>query len=173
MSQRARTLAHAARASAPLFSRFLAGFDDTNRTAQAPHLPNHAAWTLAHLALYLNRGAERFDNLPLPEADFAKDRGAAPERFDTESGCFGSTPADEPDRYPPFARCVEIFDNALARFADAVGDLTDNQLDAETSWGSGTITMEDLVIRLTAHTALHAGQLTDLRRALGMPGVIG
>ena len=173
MSQRAHTLAHAARASAPLFSRFLAGFDDTNHTAQAPHLPNHAAWTLAHLALYLNRVAERFDKQPFPASDFADDRKAAPDRFDTESCCYGSTPTKDPAGYPPYARCVEIFDNALTRFADAVGDLTDEQLDAQTSWGSGTITIEDLVIRLTAHTALHAGQLTDLRRALGMPGVIG
>ena len=64
---RAEALASGMRATGPFVTRFLAGFDDTNRTKQMPMLPNHAAWCMGHLALTMNRFAERFDGKGLPE----------------------------------------------------------------------------------------------------------
>ncbi|MEZ6317311.1 MAG: hypothetical protein R3B49_00965, partial [Phycisphaerales bacterium] len=99
MNARAEILATALDATLPLFERFLAGFDDSNRTKQGPSLPNHAAWTLGHLALYHHRAADRVlghdDPQALPESDFVKGDGHAGdgERFDSESVCYGSHPA--------------------------------------------------------------------------------
>ena len=55
------SLAEGIEMSSVLFKRFLPGFDESNRTRQAPGLPNHLAWTLGHLAMVLNRIAEKLD----------------------------------------------------------------------------------------------------------------
>ncbi len=46
----ATALADAISSTEELLTRYLAGFDDHNAVAQAPSLPNHAAWILGHLA---------------------------------------------------------------------------------------------------------------------------
>ncbi|MEL7472531.1 MAG: DinB family protein [Planctomycetota bacterium] len=169
----ATTLAQAFRDAVPLFTRFLDGFDDTNRTTQAPGLANHAAWTLGHVALYLHRGAEAFDGLALPETDFIPSELGALDQFGTESVSFGSEPADEPDRYPTWARCEAVFRAAAERYALAVERATPEQLSGEVKWGSGTTLGAALAVRHIVHMSNHTGQLIDLRRALGMPRVVG
>ena len=52
-------LAHNILYTETLFERFLVGFDEANRTKQAPAMPNHAAWTLGHLALTAHRCVDR------------------------------------------------------------------------------------------------------------------
>jgi hypothetical protein len=169
------TLAGAVRSSRDLFLRFLAGFDESSRTRSAPSLPNHAAWTLGHCALTMHRGAERLDGAPLPETDFVTGDGTAgdAERFDTESVSFASAPADAPDRYPTLARSREIFVAACDRLERAARAASGETMQAEATWGSSTITNGDLVARLCFHNGTHAGQLVDLRRALGFDSVIG
>lgn len=88
-------------------ARYLAGFDDANHTSQAPNLPNHAAWSLGHCAMYMNRVAERLDGGPMPESDFIVGDMTKPPadpisprgdktRFHTESISFGSKPSADP-----------------------------------------------------------------------------
>ena len=170
------TLAQSVRLSGMLFQRFLAGFDDANRTTQAPALPNHAAWTLGHLAITLHRAAEKLDagGDPLPESDFidGADRGDS-DRFGTESVCFGSTPTDDPAGYPSWARCRDIFAAGIERLAAAAESASADQLAAKVSWGSGELPAGDLVHRLAFHQGTHAGQIADLRRALGLGSIFG
>ena len=64
------TIAEAILASRVLFHRYLVGFDDSNHTRQATHLPNHVAWTLGHCSLTLHRCVERINEESPPEADF-------------------------------------------------------------------------------------------------------
>ena len=47
------TIAETALMARELMPRFFAGFDENNRTRQAPNLPNHLVWTLGHAALFL------------------------------------------------------------------------------------------------------------------------
>ncbi|MEM1330873.1 MAG: DinB family protein [Planctomycetota bacterium] len=165
------SLAQTVRVSRVLFERFIKGFDDSNRTTQAMDMPNHAAWSMGHMALTLHRGAERLIDGPLPETDFIEgsDQGDA-ERFGTESVCYGSVPTDDPDRYPSWARCGQIFGNAVERLATTVEASTPEALAELTQWGvgGGGIPKGDLVSRLAFHHGTHAGQLIDLRRALKM-----
>lgn len=163
-----------------LLARFLPGFDDASRVAQAPHLPNHVIRTLGHLALYLHRAAERVQGLdpgPLPETDFISRDGRAgdPRRFDTESVCFGSTPVPEPSIYPTLARGEHILAAAAARIAAAVRDTGDELFRREVVWGAARVptTAAGLAMRMIHHVGQHSGQIADLRRALGMPRVIG
>ncbi|MFG0326337.1 MAG: DinB family protein [Phycisphaerales bacterium JB037] len=168
------TLARAVRTSSPLLLRFLGGFDESNRTTQAPGLPNHAAWTLGHLALTLHRAAERLDGSGLPERDFIAGAAAGDaERFGSESVAFGSRPVDEPGRYPSLERSRAIFEGAVDRLANGIGTSSRERLAQSEPWGRAETTMGDLIVRMIVHNGTHAGQLADLRRALGMPPVIG
>lgn len=60
MSDRSSVLADGIEGSRMAIELFFTGFDDSNRTIQAPGLPNHFAWTLGHLAFVMHRAAERF-----------------------------------------------------------------------------------------------------------------
>jgi hypothetical protein len=74
-------------------------------------------------------------------------------------------------RYPTWPRCVQIFDAAIERVANAVRKATDQQLDATTRWGAGETTVGNLAIRMVFHNGNHCGQLADLRRALNMGSI--
>ena len=174
-SERAQAIAGMLRATKPFVTRFLAGFDETNWTKQMPTLPNHASWCMGHLALTMNRFAERFDGKGLPESDYTKGDGTAgnAERFDTESVSVGSKPVDNPAIYPTMARSQQVFEDAVDRLGAALESLSDAQLDEVQPWGKGEFRVADLAARVTFHNGMHAGQLADLRRAMGLPGVIG
>ncbi|MEQ8844907.1 MAG: DinB family protein [Phycisphaerales bacterium] len=169
-------LAHNIMNSQALFERFFVGFDDSNRTTQAPSLPNHLAWTLGHLALTAQRGAHRVlghdDPQPLPEAAFvAADRGST-AHFAIESVSFGSTPVDDPTAYPTLDSAVQIMHDAHESLAGALRGASDAALDRPTPWGDSSISVSDLALRMGFHIATHAGQITDLRRALGLGSIL-
>lgn len=170
-------LAHNLMNSQALFERFRAGFDDSNRTSQAPALPNHIAWTLGHLALTAHRctqrvgGSDEPGELP-PDAFVMGDRGDA-QRFATESVAFGSSPTDDPDRYPSLERAIEIMHDAHNDLASALRNAGDDALARQTPWGAGTTNVSDLALRMGFHIATHAGQIVDLRRALGFAPIMG
>lgn len=165
-------LAHNVLHCQTLFERFLVGFTDDTRTRQAPALPNHVAWTLGHLGLTARRCAERVGGRDepgaLPPVDFVMgDRGDA-RRFGIESVAFASTPTDDADRYPSLKRSLEIMRDAHAALADALRAAGDEALARETPWGAGRTTVSDLALRMGFHIGTHAGQIVDLRRALGL-----
>ncbi|MEL6330073.1 MAG: DinB family protein [Planctomycetota bacterium] len=173
------TLARAVRASEALLIRFTAGFDEHTKTRQAPGLPNHAAWTLGHLAMTVHRAADRVAGYerdePLPQTDFVTGDGTAgdPSRYDTETVCFGSTPQAEPGMYPRWPRCLEIYREANARLVGEVSGALDERLSRAVRWGDSSVVVGDLVGRMVFHGGVHAGQLIDLRRALGFERVVG
>jgi hypothetical protein len=178
-SPRQSLLADAIAASPALLARYLVGFDDSNHTRQAPGLPNHVAWCLGHLALTMHRPAVRLSDpaatpqtSPLPESDFIPGASAGDaRRFGTETVAFGSRPVADPALYPPFTRCVEIFNSACATLAAAVREAPDAALDKPTKWGAGEIPVSGLVARMVFHNGTHTGQIADLRRALGFKSI--
>ena len=192
------TIAEAILASRVLFHRYLVGFDDSNHTHQTPDLPNHVAWCLGHCALTLHRGVERINREPLPESDFyappadligktaqppragksATGAGgaggatiAAPTRYDTETVAFQSTPADNAALYPRFGRCVDIFDGACHRSAQIIRALPEDKLDTMIQWGQIQIPIWASGLRMAFHNGQHCGQISDLRRAMGMQSI--
>lgn len=169
---RGLTLARGVSDSKALLARYLRGFTDASHTRQAPGLPNHVAWCLGHCALTMHRAAERIDGLPLPESDFISNaaRGDA-LRYGTESIAFASTPLPDPAAYPALNRCMAIFDAACDRLARASADLPDERFDERVKWGATEITLESLLLRMVFHNGTHCGQITDLRRALGLGSI--
>jgi hypothetical protein len=170
---RQQVLAEVIRLTRPLVARYLAGFDDTNHTAQAQHLPNHVAWSLGHLALTMHRLAEKLDGQLLPDSDFALTQPPEGEsqRFFTESVSFGSKPGPHPSMYPSFARCREIFDHAIDRTASAFEGASDTQLDQNVKWGTTEVPLWTLAARIAFHNGMHTGQIADLRRAMKMKSI--
>lgn len=166
------TLADAVLAGKGLSARFLPGFTEKNRTAQAEHLPNHLMWTLGHVSLYVHHAAGRIDGKPLPETDFGPDMGRGAGRFADGAIGFGSTPVDDASRYPTLARGVAIFEAACDRLAAAVRGADDATLAKKIDWMGTQIALAQLAIRVMFHVGVHTGQILDLRRALGMERVL-
>lgn len=173
------TLAVMIRGTGPLLGQFLDGFDDENRTATGPGLPNHISWTLGHLAITMHFAADFAAgfNEPqkLPTNDWIHGDGTAgdPSRYDTESVRRNSTPTADAKRYPRMVRAQEIFDVAIERFAEETAALKPSGMEREIKWGTNVLTVGGLIQRVMFHNGVHAGQIIDLRRALGMPNAIG
>ncbi|MEW6197243.1 MAG: DinB family protein [Planctomycetota bacterium] len=168
------TLADGVAALKTLLGRFLADFADEDRTRTADHLPNHVIWTLGHAALYLNRAAERLDGQPLPASDFVTGdgHGGNPQQYDTEAIAFDSKPGVAASAYPTLARGRAIFEAACDRLSAAVRAAKPKQLQQNVPWVGTEIPLYALVLRLVFHCGFHAGQIADLRRALGLGRVI-
>ena len=166
------TLGQVIRASGPLLTRFLDGLAGDQATTQAPGLPNHPVWTLGHCALTMHKLAGAIDGNELPDEDFVQGDGRDGDthRYDTESVCFGSVPMIDPSRYPSLARGRTIFDRGVERLATAAERASD--LDVAIDWHGAHTPAGRLIMRVAFHNGCHAGQLTDLRRALGLPPVI-
>lgn len=169
---RQHLLAELIAANPTLVGRYLKGFDQSNHTKQAPGLPNHVAWSLGHCALTMHRVAEKLDGRPLPDTDFIdKSQAGDARRFGAESVAFGSTPTNDPAKYPAFDRCVQIFQSACDRLIAAASHASDTQLDQKVPWGAGESALGLLVARMSFHNGMHTGQIADLRRALGMGSI--
>ena len=172
---RAEAMGRAVEQSAGLLTRFLEGFDESNRTRQAPALPNHACWRLGHCALTMLRVRDKLTGEGLPERDFIVGSAAGDEaRFGTETIAFGSQPTDEPGIYPTPTRAREIFEQAAAALGAAARSAPESRLDEPLMWGAARVptTPGDLLGRIVFHNGTHAGQLVDLRRVLQMVPVI-
>lgn len=171
MDRRA-TIAESLTACKHLLGRYLAGFDDSSRTRQAPGLPNHVAWTLGHLAMTMHRVVEKLDGRSFPETDFVvgASRGDT-MRFGTESVAFGSSVIADGAAFPSMARCVAIYDAACDRLAGAVRAAPESKLDETAKWGAGEGPLYLLALRMVFHNGVHTGQIADLRRALGFKSI--
>ncbi len=172
---RQETLANAVMATMPLFTRFLAGFTDNNRTHQEPGMPGHAAWQCGHCALTMHHlGAVLDDGAFPPEDDFYPrevDHGDI-HKFAHMMVRKDSVPVDDPNLYPTMDRAQAIFERACERLAAAARNASDARLDEEMDWGGTMFARHLLVHRVCFHNACHAGQLTDLRRMMGIPPIL-
>jgi hypothetical protein len=158
----------------PFVGRFLDGFNDENRTKQAAHLPNHVIWALGHVSVFMHHVAGLIDGRPTPEADFVEGDGRAGNaaRYDLKTIGYGSQPVGDPSLYPTFARGRAIFEATVDRLAAAVRGAEDAALERQVDWGGTKIGVGLFVSRLVFHCGFHAGEIADLRRALGFEGVI-
>jgi hypothetical protein len=183
------TIADTIALSQTLITRYFAGFNNTNHTLQPFGLPNHFAWTLGHLAYIMQRAAEKIDDQPPPPSDFilsGSSGGAAggtgvppvsgapatpPTRFTSAAVSFGSTPVNDPAQYPTTARSLEIFNTACARLIAATRAASDDKLRQASKWGAADLPIRDIILRMPFHNGTHAGQLADIRRALGFKSI--
>ncbi|MBM44593.1 MAG: hypothetical protein CMJ36_06250 [Phycisphaerae bacterium] len=167
------SLALAIESTEGLLLRFLEDVPDDVRVTQAAGLPNHFIWTLGHCAMTMHKLASKIDGVSLPADDFSDGAGRDPERFDAQAVCKGSTPETDAGHYPSMERGRAIYSNACRRLASTVRGIDPGELNSTRDWNGTSIPVIDLVLRVCFHNGVHAGQVLDLRRALGMPRIIG
>lgn len=132
---------------------------------QPAGLPNHPAWTLAHLSIAANYmlipalGGKPID-LPGWEEKFG----------------YGSKPSNDLSQYPTKEELVRVYDEVHRLVAEAIKTSFDQIIGVDTpdeGVRSYFPTLDKLVAYMVSiHEANHLGQLSDWRRATGFSNVL-
>ena len=87
----------------------------------------------------------------------------------------GGTPLKEPSAYPPIAEIKKIFENVSGKFMKRLGELTDDDINKklESKLPVKDETMLGAIAFFSLHESYHVGQLSFIRRQLGMDGLTG
>lgn len=144
-----------------LTGHLTADFPEEHLLHQTCPTDNHVLWTLGHLAMTYSWCASLIDGklAPLPE---------------TYQGMFGykSVPSPDAGKYPGAADVRRQHHVAFARLMEAIGGLRPEDAHkppAADSFGFAVDRL-DVVYKACWHEGWHQGQISTLRRSLGMPG---
>lgn len=134
--------------------------------ARLPHAGmNHAAWVMGHVALGSDIVALLLGQATLTDQGWMATFGP------------GSTPVSDHAKYPSKDELRETMRRTHARAIELLAQATAEQLDAPNPtpfFPTEFPTVGALITHLmTTHTALHLGQLSAWRRALGKNAVLG
>lgn len=137
---------------------------DDKATAQAPGQPNHCLWTLGHLAATYDWASGILDGKP----------SSLPESYQ-KSFAMGSVPTPDPSANPSIAEVRANFDRAYERFLNAAKALTPAQGKESLKEKTHGFAEDkfDLLYKMAWHDGWHLGQMTTLRKFLGLPPLIG
>lgn len=133
-------------------------------TFQPSPTDNHVLWNLGHLACTYQWMGSLLDGKPK----------ATPEKYDELFGGKG-TPVSDPKKYPALAEVRREYERGFDRFIAAFEATKDADLNKPVlGEGYGFVTDRlDAATKATWHEGWHAGQISSIRRALKLPGVIG
>lgn len=132
--------------------------------AQCTPADNHALWTMGHMASSYRWFSGLIGAKP----------SDVPQEYDTLFG-YKSTPGPDASAYPSAAEIRRHFTDSFETFVRAAEALTDAQAAAPCASDSMGFAKDKLqaVDRAAWHEGWHAGQLSALRRALGLPPLMG
>jgi DinB superfamily len=124
---------------------------------------NCAAWVVGHLALTLRNGLRRMGAADAPELPPGlEDKFKATKQAAGEQSGYGDPKA-----------LVAVFDACLERFVQTVRGLSAESLGGPADFRGPFATNRAEAVQFGAlHIALHAGQLSTVRRSLGKPPVL-
>jgi uncharacterized damage-inducible protein DinB len=125
---------------------------------------NHALWVLGHLAM--------------TDEYFLDNVGGKPRnKFDAWEKKFfmGSKPTPSPADYPPASEVKQVLDQNRRTLLDWFGGMSDAELvrPIEGDMGQFAPTRAALVSTIAWHEGMHAGQLTVIRKSLGIAPKFG
>jgi hypothetical protein len=149
-----------------LLERMIVDIPAERMCVQPSGLPNHPTWLVGHLSYVRFALIKQMEIAP---AEF-------PEAW---LPLFGrnSTPTEEVEKYPGKAELWDAFARLQQMTISRVTALTPEQLAGPhgvESFKESLPTLGDLLLQmLTAHDGLHVGQLSDWRRAMGYPRLMG
>lgn len=132
-------------------------------TWQSAPTDNHVLWTLGHLATAYSWFASLIDG-----------KGAElPGDYD-KLFAFKSAPVNDPSKYPSIDSVRQLHEAAYRRMIEAIGDLTDAEALKPTTTDTGGFvkTKLEAIHRAIWHESWHQGQISTLRRAMGLPSVM-
>lgn len=147
------TLAH------EMLQPLIADFPADRATFQTAPTDNHLLWTMGHLCTAYSWFASEIDG---KAADM-------PENYNGLFG-YGSKPVPDAGVYPPMSEIMQVCKRAYQRVMDAITGLSEADFDKPPVSGASGFakTKMDVVSRLAWHEGWHQGQLSTLRRALGL-----
>lgn len=127
---------------------------------QSAPTDNHLLWTLGHLAVTNGWVLSLIEALPpdaLPEAYW--------KQFGYQSEVVASA-----DAYPPYAEVRDAYDRLHDLFMSAMNDSGDDVYTRSLEEKSHGFAKDfgDAALRMAWHEGWHAGQLSSLRRAIGL-----
>jgi len=124
---------------------------------------NCAAWVVGHLALTLRNGLRRMGEADVPDLPAGlEDQFKATRQVAGQQTGYGDAKA-----------LVAVFDACLERFVQMVRGLPAASLAGPPDFRGPFATTRAEAIQFRAlHIALHAGQLSTVRRSLGKPPVL-
>ncbi len=87
----------------------------------------------------------------------------------------GTKPTDNPGDYPALEEVTAAFGEALQRVTSAAETLTAETLFAPPAQDTGGWVTDryDALVKAAWHNGWHVGQLSSLRKAMGMPAMFG
>ena len=146
-----------------MLNDMLAGISDEQMLHQPVAGSNHGLWIIGHLAV----SDDQF------RASLGGGAARAPESWE---GLFsyGSRPRPAAD-YPPIARVKKALHDWREDLLDWIGRMDEAALEQELpeDWRAFAPTYAALIASIAAHEALHVGQLTVVRKSLGLNSVGG
>lgn len=137
------------------------GFNEQQMFYQSVPTDNHLLWTFGHLATAYSWFASLIDG---KTADIPADYGTL---------FYTNKPTGDSSAYPSLAIVRAESEKAFARLVDAIANLSDADAlkpPAAEAYGFATNRL-DAAYKAAWHEGWHQGQLSTLRRALGMKGV--
>jgi hypothetical protein len=142
--------------------KMISDFPAEKAAFQTSPTDNHLLWHLGHLAIDYHWFASALDGKPAGTTDEEK------KLFG-----MGSKPVPDAKAYPPLSELRKRFDAGWERMAAAAESLRDEDGAKPTMIESGGFLKDrlDVVDKSAWHDGWHAGQLSGLRKALGLKGV--
>lgn len=139
-------------------------FPAEHLTYQPAMTDNHLIWTLGHLAVTNQWFAGVLDGRP----------AVLPAEYDALFG-YKSKPNPDLAAYPPFEEVKRHHDLQYARLIRAAEALTDDDLTAGCADQTGGFCKDkgEILEKAAWHEGWHSGQVSALRRSLGLPPVMG
>lgn len=162
VSARARAVA-ALKFARTYTDKLVDGFAEDQRCYQPAMTDNHLMWTLGHLALTNQWFAGALDGRP----------NTCPESYNALFG-YGSKPNPDPSVYPPFQEVREQYEATYNRFIKAAEAMKEADMLASAIEATGGFCKDkgELLEKAIWHEGWHSGQISSLRRAIGLPTVM-
>jgi hypothetical protein len=155
-------IAHALTASQMLLQRYTADLAPPEYLHRPAERANCAAWTIGHLTLTERRALMQFGVEPLPPLPDGFEH-----RFSREEGC------PQAGEFGDVATLMPLFLAHRAALVEAVRRATPEQLDQPVQKPLPMFrTLGELANFMATHVAMHAGQITIIRRSLGRPPLV-
>lgn len=147
-----------------MLSALLKDWPQDKWTFQNAPSDGHALWQMGHLAM----------TYAWVENSLVGTKPEFPERYNALFG-FGSKPVDNPALYPSVAEVRSAMERGWERVAKITGAMKESDLAKAPAGDTGGMAKDkgEMVRLLVWHEGWHQGQLSSLRKALGLPGVLG
>jgi hypothetical protein len=145
-----------------LLNWYVSDLSDADLLVRVTPAANHTAWQLGHL---IWAEADLLNNY-LPKGTYPTLPAGFRARHDKET-----SPSDDAAGFLKKAEYLALFNQTREATITAVDKLSDADLDRPTSGNMAKFapTLGALLLLVSNHTLMHAGQVTPVRRKLGKP----